>query len=134
MFPVFDLKSVVRELAEALNAIFEPSGSGFSIEVPLRQDRYQSVTLTLAGDTVELVSTVHELDRASQATIDRYAKRAKGCKVSLEHDRESDSYVASVRARVAKKDATRQALEPLLMEVASLGDGIERELTGGDVD
>jgi hypothetical protein len=134
MTPVFDLKALVHDLAEAIQAIFEPDGAGFSIEVPLRHDRYQTVTLSVAGDVVEILSVVHELDRAAQTTIDRYAKRARGCKVTLEPDRESGSYRATVRARIPKKDATRTSVEPIIMEVASLGDGIERELTGGDVD
>src|SRR5271154_1499049 len=54
--PVFDLKALVRELADKLQAIFETDGAGFSIEVPLEGDRYQTVTLWLDGEDVELVS------------------------------------------------------------------------------
>jgi len=134
MEPVFDLKTVVRDLAETLQAIYEPDGTGYSIEVPLPNDRYQSVSLFVNGDEVELLTVVHELDRTAQSTVDRYARRAKDCKVSLEPEPEEGVYRVTVRAARPAAGATRDALEPLLVEVARLGDGIERELTGGDVD
>jgi hypothetical protein len=131
---VFDLKTLVRELADVLSAIYEPDGSGFSIEVPLAGDRYQTVSLFLEETTIELLSAVHELDKAAKSTIDKFQKRAKASKVTLEPEPQDGVYRACVRARIDVKHATRAALEPLLVEVASLGDGIERELTGGDVD
>jgi hypothetical protein len=134
MARVFDLKSLVKELSERLEAIFEQDGSGFAIEVPLARERYQSVSVFADANEVELLTTVHELDKAAKSTIEKYQKLAKGVKVTLEPDPDGDSYHASVRAVIPLAQATRAKVQPLLLEVATLGDGIESELTGGDVD
>ena len=131
---MFDLKALVRELAEALQAIYEPDGSGYSIEVPLEGERYQTVSLFADDGEIELLTSVHELDKTAQATIDRYKRRAKAAKVTLEPEPEAGVYRACVRAHVSLEDASPESLKPLLVEVAELGDGIESELTGGDVD
>lgn len=134
MDPVFDLKSLVRELADSLSAIYEPDGSGFAIEVPLSNERYQSVSIFAEDDGIELLSVVHELDKTAKSTVDKFQKRAKNCKVTLEPEPAEGVYHACVRAIVTEKDATCAHVKPLLVEVAGLGDGIENELTGGDVD
>lgn len=131
---MLDLKALVRELADSLQAIYEPDGSGYAIEVPLKGDRYQSVSLLVDEDELELLTVVHELDKTAQATLDKYRKKVTSCKLSLEAEPEDGVYRACVRAHVPAREATRKSVEPVLLEVAKTGDGIESELTGGDVD
>jgi hypothetical protein len=132
---VFDLKSLVRGLADSLAAIYEPDGSGYAIEVPLTGDRYQTVTV-FAGDAenIELLTVVHELDKTARSTLEKFQKLTKTCRITLEPEPENGVYRACVRAIVPEAEATTPNVKPLLVEVAGLGDGIERELTGGDVD
>jgi hypothetical protein len=131
---VFDLKALVKELAESLDAIFEPAEGGFAIEVPLPGERFQSVTLTAAGAKLELATHVSELDASAQGTLDRMKKRARHATISLEREDAGDAWRAVIRASVPLAGATRAVVEPLLVEVGTLGDAIESELTGGDVD
>jgi hypothetical protein len=137
MLDVEDMKNIVRELADSLSAIFEPApGGGFAIEVPLPLDRFQSVTLTAVsakdGKVLRLVTRVGELEASARTVIDKWKRRAKGVEITLEPS--GATYEATVSASLPLAKATRDVVEPILMEVATLGDGIENELTGGDVD
>lgn len=129
---------MVRELADSLSAIFEPaSGGGFSIEVPLPRDRFQSVTLTTTsgqgGKVLRLVTTVSDLESSARTVIDKWKRRARLAEVLLEKT-EAGAYKATVTGNLPLAGATGESVHPVLMEVATLGDGIENELTGGDVE
>ena len=128
-----DLKSIVRDLADSLAAIFEatPKG-GFTIEVPLAGERYQSVSLHPKGKDIEIVTSVTELGPADRSTIERLEKRARRARIAFEDT--NGAHSARVTALVPAADATWSSLEPVVLEVAKLGDSIESELTGGDVD
>ena len=65
----------VRQLADSLDAIFEPLDDGFTIEVPLPNERFQSVSLVVRGGVLELRSSVTDVDRTAEATLDRWLEK-----------------------------------------------------------
>ena len=136
--PSFDLKKLVSTLADNLAAIHEAKkDGGFAIEVPLAGERFQSVKLkvekTPSGEVLRLVTRVTGLDISDESSVAAWNGKSVFARVTLEDEGENGS-VAVVTATLPASAATLEHCKPVLLDVAKLGDAIEEELTGGDVD
>jgi hypothetical protein len=136
--PTFDLKKLVSTLSEDLSAIHEAKKDGsFAIEVPLPGERFQSVKLKLdrtpAGDVLRLVTRVTGLDISDESSVSSWNGKSVFARVQLEDEGENGS-VAVIQASLPSSAASLEHVKPVLIDVAKLGDSIEEELTGGDVD
>jgi hypothetical protein len=138
MAPVLDLKKLVTQLADALGAIHEAKkDGGFLIEVPLPDERFQSVRLKLekspAGEVLRIVTRVTGLDITDESSVAKWNGRSVFARVELEDEGEHGS-AAVIRATLPATGANLETAKPVVEDVARLGDAIEEELTGGDVD
>jgi hypothetical protein len=135
---VLELKKLVTQLADALGAIQEVRKDGsFSIEVPLPDERFQTVRLkvekTPAGEVLRFTTKVTGLDITDESSVAKWNGRSVFARVELHEEGEHGS-AALVLATLPGSAATLEHARPVLEDVARLGDAIEEELTGGDVD
>lgn len=133
-----DLKKLVSALADDLSAIHEPKKDGsYGIEVPLAGERFQTVRLKVekspAGEVLRLLTRVTGLDISDESSVTKWNGRSVFARVELEDEGEHGS-AAVVRATLPGTAASLEHVKPVLLDVARLGDQIEEELTGGDVD
>src|SRR5207237_1943123 len=63
-----DLKTLVRELADELGAIYQPQAGGFAIEVPQPNERFQSVVVAheKREGVLRVTTSVGDLSSADQ--------------------------------------------------------------------
>jgi hypothetical protein len=136
--PVLDLKTLVAHLSDSIGAIHEArKDGGYALEVPLPDERFQTVRLKLektpAGEVLRIVTKVTGLDISDEGSVGLWNARSVFARVELQDEGESGS-VAVIRATLPAGAATLENVKPVLLDVAKLGDTIEEELTGGDVD